>query len=108
MLFRRKKKQERLGDLYQRIDKKLLRYVTERDPETYVESVIGRDSRLGVYPNEGVVTVWSDGKEIFRGLLEGSEIGELMSLEGVSIKAIDPATGKQRSIVAYYKYYRKI
>ncbi len=106
MFSLRRKKKDGIGDLYQRIDKKLLRYVTERDPETYVESVIGRDSRLNVY--DDVITVWSDGKEIFRGLLEGADIGELMSLEGVSINAVDASTGKRRSIVAYYKYYRKV
>ena len=106
MFSLRKKKKDGVGDLYQRIDKKLLRYVTERDPDTYVESVIGRDGRLNVY--DDVITVWSDGHEIFRGLLEGAEIGELMSLEGVSIKAVDAHTGKRRSIVAYYQYYRKV
>lgn len=106
MFSLRRKKKDDIGNLYQRIDKKLLRYVTERDPETYVEAVIGRDSRLNVY--DDVITVWSDGKEIFRGLLEGADIGELMSLEGVSISAVDALTGKRRSIVAYYKYYRKV
>lgn len=105
-MFFSKKKKRGSGDLYRRIDKKLLKYVTERDSETYVERVIGKDGMLNVYDDE--IAVWSGGKEVFRGKLEGADIGELMSLEGVTIKAEDVKSGKMRQIVAYYKYYRKV
>ena len=105
-LFSRKKKKKEAGDLYQRIDKKLLRYVTERDLDTYVESVIGKSGMLNVYGDE--IAVYCDGKEVFRSRLADSEVGELMSLEGAVIKGPDIQTGKLRSIVAYYKYYRKV
>lgn len=101
-----RKKKKGTGDLYRRIDKKPLRYVTERDSATYVESVIGRDCRLNIY--DDAITIWGDGKELFRGLLEGADIGELMSLDGVLISADDASTGKRRHIVAYYKYYRNV
>ncbi len=104
-LFSRKQKKE-LGDLYKRIDKKPLRYVTERDLETYVETVIGRTGMLNIYQDE--ISIYCDAKEVFRAALAESEIGELMSLEGVTIKGPDLHTGELRSVVAYYKYYRKV
>lgn len=106
-LFSGRKKKKEYGDLYQRIDKKPLRYVTERDPQTYVESVIGRTGRINIYQNE-IITVDCDGKEVFRGALADTQVGELLSLEGAVIKGTDLNTGTLRSIVAYYKYYRKV
>lgn len=106
-LFSGRKKKKGIGDLYQRIDKKPLRYVTERDMETYVETVIGRSGRINIYQNE-IITIDCDGKEIFRAELTEAEVGELMSLEGATIKGKDLNSGKLRSIVAYYKYYRKV
>ncbi len=106
-LFSGRKKKKEFGELYQRLDKKPLRYVTERDPQTYVESVIGRTGRINIYQGE-IITVDCDGKEVFRGRLDEVQVGELMSLEGAVIKGKDLNSGKLRSIVAYYKYYRKV
>ena len=102
--FKKKKKDNK--ELYRRIDKKPLKYVTERDLETYVESVIGKDGRINIYDDE--ISVYCNGAEAFRCKLEGADVGELMSMEGAVIKGIDLKTGKMRSIVAYYKYYRKV
>ena len=44
-----KKKKADNRELYRRIDKKPLKYVTERDLETYVESVIGKEGRINIY-----------------------------------------------------------
>ena len=82
----KEEKKKEVGDLYQRIDKKLLRYVTERDLDTYVESVIGKSGMLNVYGDE--IAVYCDGKEVFRSRLADSEVGELMSLEGPSSKGL--------------------
>ena len=41
-------------------------------------------------------------------VFDGADIGELMSMEGAVLKGVDIKTGKTRSIVAYYKYYRKV
>ena len=106
-LFGKKpKKKKGMGDLYKRIDKKPLKYVTERDLETYVESVIGRTGMVNIYQDE--IAIYCDGKEVFRAKLDDSEIGELMSLEGLLVKGVDLHSGKLRNIVAYYKYYRKV
>ena len=105
-LFSGRKKRKDVGDLYQRIDKKLLRYVTERDLETYTETKLGQTGMLNIYGDE--IAVYCEGKEVFRAPLAESEVGELMSLEGVLIKGPDVHTGKLRSLVAYYKYYRKV
>ncbi len=105
-LFSRRPKRKDVGDLYKRIDKKLLRYVTERDLETYVESVLGKSGMLNIYDDE--IAIYCDGREVFRSKLAESEVGELMSLEGVTVKGPDLHTGELRSVVAYYKYYRKV
>ena len=47
-------------------------------------------------------------RQVFRCKLDGADIGELMSMEGAVLKGVDIKTGKTRSIVAYYKYYRKV
>ena len=101
-----KKKKADDRELYRRIDKKPLKYVTERDLETYVESVIGKEGRINIYNDE--IAIYCNGTEIFRCKLDGADIGELMSMEGAVLKGVDIKTGKTRSIVAYYKYYRKV
>lgn len=100
------KRSKKLGDLYQRIDKRRLQYVTERDLDTYVETVLGKTGVLNIYGDE--IAVYCDEKEVFRAKLADSDVGELMNLSGVLIKGSDQHTGRVRSIVAYYQYYRKV
>ena len=103
-LFKKKKADHK--ELYRRIDKKPLKYVTERDLETSVESVIGKEGRINIYGDE--IAIYCDGTEVFRCKLDDADVGELMSMEGAVLKGVDLKTGKLRSLVAYYKYYRKV
>ena len=69
-----KKKKADNRELYRRIDKKPLKYVTERDLETYVESVIGKEGRINIYDDE--IAIQCNGTEVFRCKLDGADIGE--------------------------------
>lgn len=46
------------------------------------------------------------GKTLFCANVDGLVAWEFMSLEGVSLNAMDLVAGKERNILAYYKYYR--
>ena len=90
--------------LIARLDGRAVKYVTRRDPETAIESVIGRTGRINT--KNGFITIVCDGTEVFRCSSDNAQCGELLSLEGVTIRASDEQTGGETIIVAYYKYYR--
>lgn len=108
-IFSRKKRIEKteLTTLLNKITSQRLKCVTKRDLETYIESVVGKDDG-GINVVNDCLVVMSGGKEVFRGEISKLKIGELLSLEGVSIVGPDYYTGEKVSIVAYYKYYRKL
>ncbi len=85
---------------FKKIDKKRIRYVVERNIESGEEAVIGRQGTMNV--NHGEIVIVCDGHEVFRGKSEGSEISELMSLGGVTIRAQDVSTGQKRFLIAYF------
>jgi hypothetical protein len=92
--------------LLSKIDRKSLEYVTERNIETYEETVLGRNGAINVMKD--VLAIFCDGTEVFRCFITTDmTAGELLSLNGVCINAFDELTGRNRSIIAYYKYYRK-
>ncbi len=80
-----------------------IRYVTERvDGE---DVVIGRGGSLSV--RDGELLVFSSGDVVFRAKAEELDTSELMSGDGVILTAADLASsGRVRSVVAYYVYYR--
>ena len=51
--------------------------------------------------------IFCEGKNIFRSDISQTECADLMSLAGVIINGYDLETCKQRTLVAYYLYYRK-
>ncbi len=110
-LFRRKQKATETtgGDaLLNKIDGKELAYVTERLPDesgTVIEKVLGKVGRINA--RDGLITIMCDGKTLFTCESASAEYGELMSLAGVIVKGIDRESEKQRTVVAYYQYYRK-
>ncbi len=109
-LFRRKQKPSDTsgGDpLLQKIDGKELAYVTERirdDSGTVTERVLGKIGRINARPD--IITVVCNGTPVFACDTFTAEYGELMSLAGVIIKGVDRDSGKERTVVAYYQYYR--
>ena len=90
------------AQLIRRLDGRLVKYVTTRDPETSVESVIGHSGRINTL--NGQITIVCNGTEVFRCDSQEASCGELMSLNGVVIQTGSGAD--KRVVVAYYQYYR--
>ena len=104
MFFRKKKTWDDGGtELYKRMDKRSLRYISETT--TGEEIIIGKGGFISVTGDE--IAVFSrDGGEVFRCKTSTAKCGELLSLDGVRINGVD-AEGNRRSIIAHYTYYRK-
>ena len=83
-------------------DSKLLQYVTERRDTGDV--VLCKDSYICV--KAGYVYVNSEEKSIFKCRDDAVESGELMSRDGVIFTGFDEISGKVRSIICYFRYYR--
>ena len=109
-LFRRKIKPSQTsgGDpLLQKMDGKELAYVTERiydEDGNVTEYVLGKIGRINA--RHDIITIVCDGTPVFSCDTDTAEFGELMSLAGVIIKGTDRDSGKYRTVVAYYQYYR--
>ena len=88
----------------ERLDGLSLKYVLERDPEKG-DYVVGKNGVLSFY--RGEFSVVCGGSELFR--CDGSELHawEFMSLDGATLTGPDKITGRERTILAYYTYYRK-
>lgn len=85
-----------------RFDAKLLQYVTERREEG--DLVLCKDSYICV--KAGYVFVNSEETSIFKCRDDAVECGELMSHDGVIFTGFDEISGKVRSIICYFRYYR--
>ena len=81
---------------------KRLSYAVERHGGA--ELVLGRNGGISVSADELVIVC--NGSEVFRCRLEGCIAAELMSRNGVDIKACD-SEGRQRHVVAYYSNLRQ-
>lgn len=85
------------------LDNRKLQYVTERLPDG--EIVVGKSGYINI--RDGQMIIFCEGKNIFRSDVTKTDCADLMSLAGVIIKGFDFETGKDRTLVAYYLYYRK-
>ncbi len=105
-LFGRKKKEDSprfRAEMAQKLDGKHIKYVTERFENEDV--VIGREGALIVKGEEFLVYASQD--VLFRAAIPSLSAWELLSLDGVVLTAPDlEHGGAERTIVAYYKYYR--
>ena len=82
-----------------------IKYVTERVDD--VEIVIGRSGSLNIRNDEFIVHTPTDGI-LFRCNVDELVASELLSKDGVVLKGPDlEHGGKERSIIAFYVYYRK-
>jgi hypothetical protein len=86
-----------------RLDCKHIRYVTER-LKTHSEEILGREGSINIVNNDIVVSC--DKGAVFRCDLLTVSAAELLSLEGAVLSGYDKLVGRERTIVAYYKYYR--
>ena len=87
----------------EKLDGRTLRYILERE-ENGVERVIAKGGILSNF--EGNFSVISGEKTLFRVTSSELRAWEFLSLEGATLTGFDQIVGKERTILAYYKYYR--
>ena len=101
MLFAKKNKSGGMDMKALRLlDKKPVKYVTERDGETFRETKVGDEGAINVSDTE--FTVVCGGVNAIRCALTEVSAAELMNKSGLTIKGKDLDTGKMRSVIAYY------
>lgn len=76
-----------------RLDKRPLKYVTMRDPETYKEVRLGENGAVNIMDGDFVLVCL--GRDVMRCDLSEVRVGELMNLSGITVKGIDKGTGKK-------------
>ncbi|MBE6565226.1 MAG: hypothetical protein E7655_08145 [Ruminococcaceae bacterium] len=90
-------------EMAEKISNKIIKYTAERVDD--VELVIGREGSISL--RNGQIIVLSGGNIVMRTNVEDMHASELLSLDGVIITAPDlEQGGKERTIIAYYKYFR--
>lgn len=81
-----------------------IRYVTEKKND--VDEVIGRNGNINIRDDELLLFASSD--VIFRAKVDELQIWELLSKDGVVLTGADlEHDGIERTVIAYYVYYRK-
>ena len=101
MLFGRKNKSAGMEIKSLRAqDKKPVKYVTERDGETFRELKVGEEGAINISDTE--FTVVCGGVNAVRCSLTDVNAAELMNKSGLTIKGTDLDTGRVRSVIAYY------
>lgn len=81
-----------------------IKYVTEKRDD--VDEVIGRNGGLNIRNDEFIVYASAD--VVFRCPIDDLKIWELLSRDGVVLTGPDlEHGGKERTVIAYYVYYRK-
>ena len=94
----------------QRMSNKAIKYVSERriDPNTgeIIDTVIGKNGFFNINKNNEI-SIYGGGEELFRAYVPDLKAYEFLSLEGAVLEALDLTSGKQRIILAYYKYHRR-
>ena len=82
-----------------------IKYVTEKK-DGEVDEVIGRNGGLNIRDDEFIV--YASAKVLFRCKVDDLQIWELLSKDGVVLTGPDiESGGRERTVVAYYVYYRK-
>lgn len=92
------------NEMAKHLNKRHIKYVTERKDD--IEEIIGREGEILIKNDELIVYAGTD--IVFRAKIAELTAGELLSLEGAVLTANDlTQDGKERTIIAYYKYWRK-
>jgi len=100
-LFSRKKKSDSMPlSEIKKLDKRELRYVAMRDPDTYKEIRLGQNGAINIISGE--IRLECEGVTVFSCPLDEVKIGELMSLDGITLKGYDGISGEERSVTAFY------
>lgn len=88
----------------EKLNGKLTRYVLERS-EDGVEIIIGKGGFISTVGDE--LSVICGEKTLFKAKTDTLSAWEFLSLEGVTLTGFDLMEGKERTVLAYYKYYRE-
>ena len=88
----------------QKLNNRHVRYVTERLEG--IEQIVGREGHLNILPDGERFAVTCGVEDIFRARIDSLTMGELMSLDGVVLTGFDEVKGCERSVTAFYLYYR--
>ena len=90
-------------DMAQMICGKHIRYVSEKQND--IDVVIGREGGFNI--REEDLLVYASSKVVFRAKIDDLQIWELLSKDGVVLTGYDKESQKERTVIAYYVYYRK-
>ena len=104
MFGRKRRQQMDRGQLLRSLHGRAVETVTRRDPETYGETILGREGHINLTEEELIIVC--GGQEVFRRPLKGLRGSELMSLDGIVLRALEKEADFG-TVVAYYEYYRK-
>lgn len=99
-LFTKKKNDSMPLPKIRALDKKELRYVAYRDPDTYKEIRLGAVGAVNIIGDE--IQLVCGGETVFACKLSDVRIGELMSLDGITLKGFDRISGGERTVNAFY------
>ncbi len=88
----------------EKLDGMSLKYILERDAENG-DRVIGKGGVLSLY--RGEFSVICNGKTLFACNAHELHAWEFMSLDGAMLTGYDKVEGKERTVMAYYTYYRE-
>ena len=100
MFFKKKKPAGMDVKSLRALDGKPLKYVTERDAETFTELKVGEKGAVNIIDDE--LVIFCGGKKLMRCPLQKVTAAELMNKSGLTIKGFDEESGRERSLIAYY------
>jgi hypothetical protein len=103
-VFRSKKKKAAYQAGLVHIAGQRVKYVTERGPDS-AETVVGRRGSVNIVDGKLKVVC---GTEVFCADAEKVKAALLMSLEGAVLSGFDETAGRERTLVVYFQYYRKV
>ena len=86
-----------------KLDGKYVKYAIEKE-EDGTENVLGKRGVISFY--EGDLSVVCGEKTVFCCKGEDVKAWEFMSLEGATITGFDKIVNRERTILAYYTYFR--
>ncbi|MBQ2764466.1 MAG: hypothetical protein IJP27_01860 [Clostridia bacterium] len=92
--FKKRRESDENLALLRRLDKRGVSSLTQRDPKTYQERILGRNGAFSVADETLIISC--ENKVLFRHPLKNIKAGELMNLSGITLNV-----GEER-YVAYY------
>lgn len=82
------------------LDRRPLKYVVERDNETYAEHRVGGNGAVNIMDGDFVLVC--GGKDVMRCDISEVRVGFLMNLSGITVRGRDKTSGREMSVTAYF------